>query len=165
MGSPSERDNRLAQLLADKLDAGAAWERLRDIPSGTLLWDEQQGDARFIVMRGPASLCAYVGVPSDHPLSHRNYDDVELECHGGLTWGKEGKGYHPEGWYWYGWDYGHAGDACLWDSETLARLGSMLHDGGHQWTLPDVLRDAQPTWEAWQRAVRRVNMGVKVEKA
>jgi hypothetical protein len=39
-----------------------------------------------------------------------------LNVHGGLTFAGKGDGVNrPDGVYWYGWDYAHAGDASLFD--------------------------------------------------
>lgn len=59
-----------------------------------------------IVNRGICP-CAYVDV-SNTSLVGRHYDDINIACHGGLTYSgpdKDGKGYL------IGWDYGHVGDS------------------------------------------------------
>lgn len=68
-----------------------------------------------LIMRGGASLCAYIGFPLWHPLANMSYDDIPLEVHGGLTFADKGHGQWPEGKYWIGWDYAHAGDKCFYD--------------------------------------------------
>lgn len=76
------------------------------------------------VRQGGVSFCGYVGVPLDSPLAGKSYDDMPLECHGGLTFAEPGrKGYLPEEFFWYGWDYGHHGDYSEYNPE------------GRLWTL------------------------------
>ena len=89
------------------------WEELKELKSGTILYDEYDEGLRFIVMRGPPALCGYVGVPESHPLAGHSYDDLPVEAHGGLTFGQKGDGRWPEGYFWYGWDYAHSGDYCF----------------------------------------------------
>lgn len=62
--------------------------------------------------------CGYVGVPLSHPAAGKNYDDVHVEVHGGLTYGAEchskichipDKG-EEDHLFWLGFDCAHAGD-------------------------------------------------------
>ena len=39
------------------------WEELKELKSGAILHDEFDEGIRFIVMRGPSHLCAYIGIP------------------------------------------------------------------------------------------------------
>lgn len=92
------------------------FQQLSELESGTILEDAYHGGVRYLIMRGPGALCAYVGVPSGHALSGEDYDNIDLECHGGLTFSGAGSGeYHPEGFYWFGWDYAHCGDKTFYD--------------------------------------------------
>ena len=45
--------------------------------------------------------CAYVQIPEAHRYYGMFYDDMEIYCHGGLTYGRFGL----DGTYWIGWDY------------------------------------------------------------
>lgn len=81
---------------------------------GTVYEDWHEDGVRCIITRGPAALCAYLGIPLEHPLAGKEYDDIPLSVHGGLTYAGVGDGkYRPKGYFWYGWDYGHAGDASF----------------------------------------------------
>ncbi|WP_157266534.1 hypothetical protein [Azohydromonas aeria] len=63
---------------------------------------------RALVLRGPMSLLAYIGVPLDHWAAGT---DLDFRCHWGITFEGEGEGMmRPAGWYWWGWDYGHCTD-------------------------------------------------------
>lgn len=54
-------------------------------------------------------LCGYVGLPEGHPLFGKNYDDVDAEVHGGLTYA--GTDLEPETkLWWLGFDCAHSGD-------------------------------------------------------
>ena len=118
------------------------WEEIKEKESGTILHDEFDGGVRFIVMRGPCSLCAYVGIPSEHPLAGFDSDELTIDCHGGLTFAGEGDGendkHRPKGFYWYGWDYGHLHDyVFFYDKEpNLAGLDDK------KWLVEDVIKDS-----------------------
>lgn len=52
---------------------------------------------------------AYVDV-SNSPLNGVLYDDIDISCHGGLTYSKKAlRTVDKEGWF-IGWDYAHYGD-------------------------------------------------------
>jgi hypothetical protein len=69
------------------------------------------------------SLCGYVGVPEGHPWHGQDYDNVDADVHGGLTFAGAGGGGdeatsichkpepdEPDTVYWLGFDCGHGGD-------------------------------------------------------
>lgn len=53
------------------------------------------------------SWCGYVAVPPEHPLYGVDYDDVQVEAHGGLTFSEEWQRF---GLYVFGFDCAHSGD-------------------------------------------------------
>ena len=90
-------------------------------PAPTIYADWTEGEYRCLVMRGPCSLCAYVGVKEGHPLYEKDYLNLDVDCHYGLTYAGMGDDkYRPSGYWWLGWDYGHFGDMAFYD----------LKDGG-----------------------------------
>ena len=130
------------------------WEQLKAEKSGTILHDVFEDGIRFIVMRGPCSLCAYVGVPLDHPLAGFPYDDLSVNAHGGLTFASEGDGengiYRPKDFYWYGWDYSHCGD-CPFYHDEMPRLYT---GEDKKWLVQDVIEDSWETTEDFKQLVR-----------
>ena len=72
--------------------------------------------------------CGYVGVPADHQAYGKAYDEVDVKCHGGLTYGRKCDGEHichvPESGesddlFWFGfhcnneWDIAPGSEAYL----------------------------------------------------
>jgi len=92
------------------------WDDLKKLPIGAIIREWIDKGRLCIIVRGPMALCAYVGIPSHHPLYGKHYDSIDVECHGGLTYsGVFGrlmiKGEDRFDDYWLlGWDYAHAGD-------------------------------------------------------
>lgn len=118
-----------------------SFDQLAEDERGTVYVDAYENGVRYLIMRGGASLCAYVGVPADHPLAGHSSEDVSLDCHGGLTWASEGEGDsagRPTGWYWYGWDYAHAGDRSLYD---VKHPDMPAIPGEREWTVEDVQKE------------------------
>jgi hypothetical protein len=86
--------------------------------------------------RGPAgSWCGYVGVPSDHPAYGKEYDDVDVDVHGGLTYSDrcQGELCHipepgmPDDVWWFGFDCAHLLDLSPGRNSRMRSTG-MSHD-------------------------------------
>jgi hypothetical protein len=119
-----------------------SWSDVVNAAEGRVFYDDKPyDDVRVLVMRGGASLCAYVGVPSRHALGGKHYDDLDLAVHGGLTYAGEGHGRWPEGWYWYGWDYAHSGDYATYYDTTGIFAHHQRQD--HKWLPSEVIAEAQ----------------------
>ncbi len=62
--------------------------------------------------------CGYVAVPPGHPAHRKDYGDVDVEVHGGLTYGAECQGAvchvpppgEPDDVWWLGFDCAHCWD-------------------------------------------------------
>jgi hypothetical protein len=101
---------------------------------------------RFVIKRGGA-LCAYIGIPYQHPKygTHRaaglSQDEApNIPCHGGVTYSDHFLPVSPiGGWWWYGWDYAHAGDAIFHPIVTLP----VIHGDGTLWTPKMIWEDSQ----------------------
>ena len=66
----------------------------------------------YVVNQGGWHPCAYVVLHKGHVFNGVPYDDIPVECHGGLTYGQprlEGVKLE-DGEYVIGWDYAHYGD-------------------------------------------------------
>lgn len=128
-------------------DPYPTWKEIVSHKEGRIYKDWTDQGIRCIIMRGPSSLCAYAGVLSDHPLANMKYDDVPIYCHGGLTFdGPGGDGLRPEGYFWYGWDYGHSGDySFYYDDPRMSRVfsNSLYRKEEIKWTVKEVEQDVQ----------------------
>jgi hypothetical protein len=78
--------------------------------------DAETGLPCLIVRNHMGALCGYVGVPPGHPDHGKDYDDVDVEVHGGLTYAapcSEGVICHvpqegePDDVWWLGFDCAH----------------------------------------------------------
>lgn len=86
-----------------------SFEEMAADPVGTIYADWMDEDVRCLIIKGTISLCAYFGIPKDHPMAGKKYNEIPLDVHGGLTFSKSGDGIRPRGFYWFGWDYGQVG--------------------------------------------------------
>src|SRR6185312_12086640 len=123
------------------------WEQISNAKGGHLFLDRFEDGIRFVILKGGSSLCAYAGLPIEHPLSGFNYDDIPVRAHGGLTFCGSDNKHLPTGFYFYGWDYAHSGDYCdYYDRPPLSEIFS--HDEDKKWLVEDVIKDSWETlWD------------------
>ena len=77
-----------------------------------------------IEIGGMFHLCGYVGVPKGHKLFGKNYDDVGVKVHGGLTFGSKELG---DGKHWFfGFDCAHSGDICYYMKDMPMIFGDKM---------------------------------------
>ena len=50
--------------------------------------------------------CGYLQIPENHPWHGQDYDDIEADVHGGLTYAE----FQKDGTFYVGFDCAHAGD-------------------------------------------------------
>jgi hypothetical protein len=59
--------------------------------------------------------CGYIAIPKGHELYGKDYDEIDISIHGGLTYGEYSENGYPveteEQVYWIGFDCAHCGDA------------------------------------------------------
>src|ERR1700761_6612159 len=76
-------------------------------------YKDYECEVRRVFVREPYSkeeawfggyLCGYVRIPKDHPYHHKLYEDMDIDCHYGLTYGMVSNG------HWIGFDCGHSSD-------------------------------------------------------
>lgn len=98
---------------------------------------------RGLILRTEFCLCAYIGVPESHWMA--NMEELDFPCHRGLTFNAPGgDGLRPAGWYWYGWDYGHAGDRLQLPEALMSVMDDAMKNfflGGKAWTAEEVELD------------------------
>jgi hypothetical protein len=126
----------MTPILQDTYVDKSTWPRGEwDKEPDKLHWIDEETNLDCLIVRGPSGgLCGYVGVDSTHPAFGKDYSDVDVSVHGGLTYAalcqEDGKICHvpQEGRsgeiYWLGFDCGHLGDL------TPQFSASSWNDGG-----------------------------------
>lgn len=78
------------------------------------------GFSCFILRNQIGCWCGYVGIPESHPYFGKDYNDIPVDVHGGITYADKcdppichipEKGM-PENVWWLGFDTAHAFDLC-----------------------------------------------------
>lgn len=99
-----------------------------------LQWFDEKSGLPCLIVRGPSgALCGYVGVGEKHPYFKKDYNDVPVEVHGGLTFAdhcclerEEGicHIWHGDGErWWLGFDCAHAWDLSPKSEYKLEQMG------------------------------------------
>jgi hypothetical protein len=93
-------------------------------------WTTQAGLRAVVVVQDHGNRCGYVAVPEGHAMHGKDYDEVDVTVHGGLTFA-DGTDTYPvaaEGLWWFGYDCAHYGDAR--DPELMSPKYREMYDEG-----------------------------------
>jgi len=114
-------------------------------------WKSHGLSCAVVMNREAGNRCGYVRVPPGHPAFGKNYDDVDVNVHGGLTFAQlEPCDEHEDGQgYWLGFDCAHfmdaAHDMSIPESELSPEAKRwremtkiLSEDNRHYWTQPEV---------------------------
>lgn len=82
--------------------------------------------------------CAYIDV-TDTNLHGVNYNQIEIDCHWGLTYSRDFLAtVDKKGWF-IGWDYAHYGDFTGYDME----MPEYLQSHGEKWTTEEIVKECK----------------------
>jgi hypothetical protein len=80
------------------------------------VWNTISGYKAVILIIRESHRCGYVGIPENHPDFSKDYDDIPVDVHGGLTFADEEFAlFNKEHLWWLGFDCAHWGDGSLND--------------------------------------------------
>ena len=80
------------------------------------------------------NLCGYIRIPSDHPYHHKRYEEMDIQCHYGLTYGEVADS------HWIGFDCAHLGD-CIPSTEYLKKTRYELIEIIRNFPIPEKFKD------------------------
>ena len=85
---------------------------------------------------------AYIRIPEGHKDYKKDYDDIDLSVHGGLTYARNylwiSENQKIDGWF-VGWDYAHYGDYAGYEE----KFPDELKTGGKKWTTEEILKEVK----------------------
>lgn len=85
---------------------------------------------------------AYIKIPKDHKYYGKDMDEIDLDVHGGVTYGSEGlyisENQNIEGWF-IGWDYSHYGDYLGYESI----IPKIYRINGKKWTTKEMYEEVR----------------------
>jgi len=121
----------------------------------TVYHDKWEDGMRFVILRGPNSLCAYIGISKDHLLAGFSYDGFPVEAHGGLTYARDSlEGIKNDMEWWYGWDYGHCNDFVFYHLEDNYK--EFADDNDTKWTVEMVRDDSWSTLHSMKNLAKLI---------
>jgi hypothetical protein len=97
-------------------------------PGDVLAKGEHVGFEWIVTHNGMGHRCGYVRVPKGHPWHGKDYDDLEVNIHGGLSFAENDVPYDKgvaDDAYWLGFDCAHSGDAP--DPKLGGKLSEFAH--------------------------------------
>ena len=103
-----------------------------------ILYEGRYRNFHFVIVSYGSHPCAYVKIPKGHPCYGMDYDDIDVDVHGGLTFGDDldhvlaHRGLNT---FWIGWDYAHCGD-CY-------QTRYIPDDTGRKWTTKEIYEDVK----------------------
>lgn len=101
---------------------------------------------RYYIKDGVICPCAYICLPDTSPHIGKPYDDIGVDCHGGLTYSGnlyDHKGDKIENFV-IGWDYGHFGDFIGADNTPNDIVQSInLFQEVRKWTIDEIEKEIQ----------------------
>lgn len=120
-------------------------------------WEHAGLKCAVTLAREAQHRCGYVRVPPTHPAFGHHYDHIDVDVHGGLTFGAFEPCSHEDGQgYWFGFDCNHAGDSGYDPNVDIKSITdpTVLHlleihkqffrmDEGHYWTHDEVVAETE----------------------
>jgi hypothetical protein len=91
-------------------------EKLNELGEGEWINEPDQVDFTYkdipcrVIRQEIGHLCGYIKVPNEHKFYKLDYDDIDIDVHGGITF--NGSIEDAENEFWIGFDCAHWGDVC-----------------------------------------------------
>jgi len=121
-----------------------------------LLHSEKKGDYNIAIVSYGTHPCAYISIPPTHPYYKKYYDNLNIWCHGGLTfahpnntmleWAQE----LDEECSWIGWDYAHCDDYAGYYQKFPTSIFN-----GKKWTTQEILSECYEVIEQLDKVLKR----------
>jgi hypothetical protein len=132
---------------------------LTEVVKPIVVADWYEDGVRCAILSLYSYFTAYLGVPHSHPLAGFSYDDINLDCHGGLTYASGESKVLPNDFYWYGWDYAHAGDYNYYGDEAWQKKFSK-QEYEKDWTFGEVEQEVKDVAYYFKRLI---NLSEKIK--
>ena len=92
----------------------------------------------FYVLNLGTHPCAYIDV-TETDLNGKDYTDIDISCHGGLTYSEEClRTVDKKGWF-IGWDYAHYGDFAGYE----LNIPVYMRTGDKRWTTSEIVEECK----------------------
>lgn len=87
--------------------------------------------------------CAYIMIPQNNKYFEKDYEEIDINVHGGLTYSNcylpfETRNSDNKSWY-IGWDYAHHGDYAGYEE----KIPKEFRIGGKKWTTEEIKNEVR----------------------
>ena len=108
-----------------------------------VLYDDYYKNYRFIILNLGTHPVAYVEIPKKSKLYKKKYDKIDINVHGGLTYGNSflmlSEHEILDNTWFIGWDYAHAGDYIGYELQFPELSLNSVDD--KKWTTEEMIAD------------------------
>ena len=98
-------------------------------------------DYNYYILNLGTHPTAYVEIPKNHKYYLKDYDEIDIDVHGGLTYSENylfiSKNEKITNCWFIGWDYAHLGDYTGYEEN----YPEEYRIGGKKWTTNEILKD------------------------
>lgn len=101
----------------------------------------------YVILNLGSHPSAYISIPANHKYYKKDYHDICLDVHGGLTYSRDylywDENHKFSGWY-IGWDYAHFGDYVCINRfvPSVFDFGSwFFNETNKKWTTEEILQE------------------------
>lgn len=102
---------------------------------------------KFAIVSYGTHPCCYVFLPKEHKYYGKSYDEIDIDCHGGLTYLNEDLIFNPlvnDDWV-IGWDYAHLNDYLGIDE--IEFMKKIVHSQDKKWTTEELFEEVKQVIE------------------
>lgn len=105
-----------------------------------LLYKDNYKGYNYYILNLGTHPTAYIEIPKGHKLYQKDYDDIYINVHGGLTYSDDSlMGVKSENWF-IGWDYAHYDDYVSF-YEDLPEF--LKNNNLKRWTTKEIIEDCK----------------------
>ena len=102
---------------------------------------------KFAIVSYGTHPCCYVFLPKEHKYYGKSYDEIDIDCHGGLTYSDNELIFNPlvnDDWV-IGWDYAHLNDySGIYKNEFMREFD---HSKDKKWTTEELFEEVKQVIE------------------
>lgn len=104
--------------------------------------------------------CAYVKIPKTHKFYKKDYDDIDIDVHGGLTYSRDflwvSENQKVKGWF-IGWDYAHYGDYLGFEMLPIFNNLAKQQNKDKRWSTEEIFKDVKEVCYQIQKDIEKGN--------
>ncbi len=102
-----------------------------------ILCEGKYKDYQFYILNLGTHPTAYIEIPKTSDLYGKDYNNIDIDVHGGLTYSDDQLHSVKENTWFIGWDYAHLNDYAGYEEI----MPENIRTGGKMWTTEEIFED------------------------